>query len=357
MTNIVNMSPKPPQELAAKIKAEITAMRRAAQSSLEHAMRAGEYLIELKPQIGHGQWLDWLEKHCDISERMAQHCMRLANNRPELEAACADKNEMVSDLTLTGALRIISEKKAKELGRELEQRSAPIEPDPAYRPSFHSTPIEQTTPPPFKITATDRAVADRYFLSFPVDDDVSMPARRFKAEVNVKEAAIPASEDWTPRTPEQRAAWDAERGAWDVFEGIGTFLALVGVDTKDVRTFKQKPLAGMDPEKAAANLKYEYDDDEKAEGVDQHEAQKEALILTRRCIQWLAAYEKALCQCLEPEAPAALPAPAAKATKLGLAERKRAIAAVDPELAERIDKQEISLAAAERELAERSTVH
>jgi hypothetical protein len=45
------------------------------------AIKAGQYLAEVKEQVGHGNWLPWLEQNCKgISDTTAQRYMKLANN-------------------------------------------------------------------------------------------------------------------------------------------------------------------------------------------------------------------------------------------------------------------------------------
>lgn len=90
---------------------------------------------------------------------------------------------------------------------------------------------------------------------------------------------------------------EAERGAWWVAEGIAQFLAFVGGDTADIYPPQnQVVLSGMTPAKAAA-LFYLGDDEE----VDEQEAQRGALILANRCIEWLTAYAAAIAEALPPK--------------------------------------------------------
>jgi N6-adenosine-specific RNA methylase IME4 len=87
-------------DLAARIRAEHVAMQRG----VEHAMRAGDLLLEAKAQLRHGQWLPWLTENCSMSERTAQLYMRVAERRSELEA----KAQGLADLTLEGAARLLA---------------------------------------------------------------------------------------------------------------------------------------------------------------------------------------------------------------------------------------------------------
>jgi hypothetical protein len=90
-------------DLAARIRAEHEAAGGALKRSLQHAMAAGELLLEAKVQLKHGQWLPWLES-CGISERTAQRYIRLVHNRETIEA----KSDNMSDLSVSGALAMIA---------------------------------------------------------------------------------------------------------------------------------------------------------------------------------------------------------------------------------------------------------
>ena len=91
-------------DLAARIQQEHDAVADALKRGVEHAMRAGDLLIEAKAQLNkHGQWLPWLREHCLISERTASLYMRLARHRSELQA----KSATVADLTLNDAIALL----------------------------------------------------------------------------------------------------------------------------------------------------------------------------------------------------------------------------------------------------------
>jgi hypothetical protein len=90
-------------DLRERLKIEHAAMAAALTNSVEHAMAAGDILIEAKRQVGHGQWLPWLES-CGISQRTAQRYMRVARHRPAIEA----NPTSVSDLGVSGALALLA---------------------------------------------------------------------------------------------------------------------------------------------------------------------------------------------------------------------------------------------------------
>jgi Protein of unknown function (DUF3102) len=88
--------------LAVKIRAEHAAASAAARDAIGHAINAGRLLLEAKGKLKHGEWLPWLEKHCELSERQAQRYMRVAQKAPALLEANPTR---VSDLSMRGALR------------------------------------------------------------------------------------------------------------------------------------------------------------------------------------------------------------------------------------------------------------
>jgi Protein of unknown function (DUF3102) len=90
-------------DLAARISAEHQASAAAMQRGVEHAIAAGDLLIEARGRLKHGQWLPWLTKHCAMSERTAQLYMRLARGKSELEA----NPQRVADMTMRGAVAVL----------------------------------------------------------------------------------------------------------------------------------------------------------------------------------------------------------------------------------------------------------
>jgi hypothetical protein len=100
--------------LAARIRAEHEAVAIAIKRGPEHAIAAGNLLIEAKKQLArHGQWLPWLRDHCQVPERTASHYMRLARQGPEL----LSKSATVADLTVREAVALIA--KPQRLARIL----------------------------------------------------------------------------------------------------------------------------------------------------------------------------------------------------------------------------------------------
>jgi Protein of unknown function (DUF3102) len=111
-------------DLAARIKAEHQAATEAMKRGLEHAFNAGELLLEAKAQLKHGQWLPWLQS-CGISERTTQRYIRLAHHRAAIES----KSDNVSDLSVSGALAMLSAPRGRKDGEPYErliERSADL---------------------------------------------------------------------------------------------------------------------------------------------------------------------------------------------------------------------------------------
>lgn len=75
----------------------------ATRSCVEHAIYAGEMLVEAKGQALRGGWGGWLEENFNGSQGRAQAYMRIARNREVLEA----NPQRPADMTLQEALREI----------------------------------------------------------------------------------------------------------------------------------------------------------------------------------------------------------------------------------------------------------
>lgn len=87
--------------LADEINAQHRAVEAAVSSSLDHAIRAGELLIEAKSELPHGSWLAWLDENFEGSERTAQVYMVLAKRRDEIDG---EIRNAVADLGLRAAV-------------------------------------------------------------------------------------------------------------------------------------------------------------------------------------------------------------------------------------------------------------
>lgn len=64
--------------LAARAQIEHQAVVLHAQSTILHAIRAGNLLDAIKLRLKHGDFLLWVEEHCGVSARQAQRYMKVA---------------------------------------------------------------------------------------------------------------------------------------------------------------------------------------------------------------------------------------------------------------------------------------
>ena len=79
--------------------------RDAAARAIDHAIEAGQALIEAKAVVGHGNWTPWVAEHFEGSERLAQLYARLAREVPKLPD---ETRNAVADLSLREAAKAIS---------------------------------------------------------------------------------------------------------------------------------------------------------------------------------------------------------------------------------------------------------
>jgi hypothetical protein len=85
MSELVHHARPSLSALAAEIRREVEQAEADYRSAVQHAVRAGELLIEAKAQVQHGQWLPWLEANFPGSARSPQGYMRLAENAEDAQ--------------------------------------------------------------------------------------------------------------------------------------------------------------------------------------------------------------------------------------------------------------------------------
>jgi phage N-6-adenine-methyltransferase len=103
MTNVVAIGGPRLHDLAQAIEHEHQATLGAFRTTLDHAIRCGELLIQAKAQVPHGQWLPWVKANLTLKLRQCQVCMRIAEKREALNA------QSTAHLTIDGALALIAE--------------------------------------------------------------------------------------------------------------------------------------------------------------------------------------------------------------------------------------------------------
>ncbi|MFI5003829.1 MAG: DUF3102 domain-containing protein [Solirubrobacterales bacterium] len=113
MTDLVRTD----EDLAREINTEHGHVEAHKRTTIQHAIRCGELLLEMKQRVGHGNWLAWVEAHFEASERTARNYMEIAKS-----AAVADLGD---DTTMRSALRALASpsqaKKAPRLEPNDEQ--------------------------------------------------------------------------------------------------------------------------------------------------------------------------------------------------------------------------------------------
>jgi hypothetical protein len=100
MSELAKVESNTLEDLAARINAEHRACEAAAASAVEHAIRAGEMLLEVKQSLKHGEWLPWLEANFEGTARTAQVYMQLHSRRGELA-----NTQHASHLSIRSALK------------------------------------------------------------------------------------------------------------------------------------------------------------------------------------------------------------------------------------------------------------
>jgi hypothetical protein len=87
-----------------------------AMQSLDHAIRIGELLSQVKTQLPHGRWIPWLNSNVKFSERTARNYISVFEKRMVLKSA------RVADLT--DAYKILSNRSRLAGGSDSRKRPA-----------------------------------------------------------------------------------------------------------------------------------------------------------------------------------------------------------------------------------------
>jgi hypothetical protein len=89
----------------AYIEDQITAGRASRRAGLKHYRNAGQALLQVKRDVGHGGFGEWLERHLPKHARTAQMYMKLAKEFPPDAQPVADMEEAWRRITGKAAAR------------------------------------------------------------------------------------------------------------------------------------------------------------------------------------------------------------------------------------------------------------
>jgi hypothetical protein len=70
--------------------------RSSAESAVRYAMRCGELLLAKKAELGHGEFLPWVEANCEFTVRHAQRYMA-ASGKSDTRVAFSSLRELLAD--------------------------------------------------------------------------------------------------------------------------------------------------------------------------------------------------------------------------------------------------------------------
>lgn len=113
-------------QLADEIRTEMELAERLFATSLDHAMNAGDCLLEAQTLVQRGMWSFWLKDNFNLTSQTARTYMRVAANRerveglPTIRAAMRqiDEGMLTDDPRPEGVRRLPSETAAPRLSRE-----------------------------------------------------------------------------------------------------------------------------------------------------------------------------------------------------------------------------------------------
>jgi hypothetical protein len=101
---LVSPEPTTLEQLADAISAEHQALQASLKTTLFHALRCGQLLIEAKRKLSHGGFMRWVEKHCAVSYSTANRYMLLARELPKVPTVGT-----LPDLSQRGAAKRLPE--------------------------------------------------------------------------------------------------------------------------------------------------------------------------------------------------------------------------------------------------------
>lgn len=92
--------------LAARINREHAGVVEGLRQGLTHALQCGHLLTEARTELEHGEWMAWVEEHCEFKYRTAKNYLDLWERREEL--GLGSNLQRVADLSYREALKLLS---------------------------------------------------------------------------------------------------------------------------------------------------------------------------------------------------------------------------------------------------------
>lgn len=104
-------------DIAFQINREHDLFEASMQTSVEHAIRCGELLIEEKANHRHGDWIRWIESNCKFTRQHAARYMKIASNVTRVF-------HLDSATSLRGILKLLAKNNRED---DLEQQRFDLE--------------------------------------------------------------------------------------------------------------------------------------------------------------------------------------------------------------------------------------
>jgi len=105
------------EDAAFEINREHELFEASMRTSVEHAIRCGELLIEEKARHQHGDWIKWIDSNCNFTRRMATNYMRISANGKRV-------SHLDSANSLRGVLKLLAKNNREG---DIEQQRFDIE--------------------------------------------------------------------------------------------------------------------------------------------------------------------------------------------------------------------------------------
>lgn len=121
-------------DIATEINASHAGAVASAQDAMNHARRCGELLAQVKASLPHGEWLSWLDEHCNVSPRQTQRYIRLFENWDTLAANATRERHF----SLNEAMALLASPKRVKRTRE---HARAIESEPEVKEPRAAAPI------------------------------------------------------------------------------------------------------------------------------------------------------------------------------------------------------------------------